>query len=204
MSQFLRLLVEEDKAAALTTVCGRLRQGEDDPRAFTVAPDAFDAVPGKPFAYWVSEAVRAVFERSPALQNDNRVAVIGASTKDDGRFLRLCWEISTNNEGYPAFAKGGHYSPFYADIHLVIRWRYDGIEAKTFVSDYRAAHGWSPHWKAELHNPHCYFRPGLTWPRRTNGLSFRAMPRGCIFADKDLPPSLPMTRPMPCSHCAPG
>ena len=29
-----------------------------------------------------------------------------------------------------------------------------------------------------------YFRPGLTWPRRTNGLSLRAMPSGCIFADK--------------------
>jgi len=33
-------------------------------------------------------------------------------------------------------------------------------------------------------NPQFYLRPGLTWPRRTNGLSFRVMPRGCIFADK--------------------
>lgn len=29
-----------------------------------------------------------------------------------------------------------------------------------------------------------FFRPGLTWPRRTNGLSFRVLPAGCIFADK--------------------
>lgn len=30
-----------------------------------------------------------------------------------------------------------------------------------------------------------FFRPGLTWPRRTtSGLALRAMPAGCIFADK--------------------
>ncbi len=34
-------------------------------------------------------------------------------------------------------------------------------------------------------NTDFYFRPGLTWPRRTtSGLSLRAMPAGCIFADK--------------------
>ncbi|KAF1700264.1 type II restriction endonuclease subunit M [Pseudoxanthomonas suwonensis] len=184
MSLFLRLLSEDDKAAALLEVCGQQRTGVSDARVFEVPSQAFDSVPGKPFAYWVSEAVRKAFESSPALQNEERIAAIGASTKDDGRFLRLNWEITGNSEEYPAFAKGGRYSPFYADIHLVIRWRNDGIEPKTFVSDYRASRGWSPHWKAELHNPHCYFRPGLTWPRRTNGLSFRVMPRGCIFADK--------------------
>ena len=184
MTIFLRLLAEQDKEAGLSTACARLRQGENDPRRFEVAPEAFDAVPGKPFAYWVSEAVRHGFQGHPALQTNDRVAVIGASTKDDGRFLRLCWEVIPPQGSYPNFAKGGHYSPFYADVHLVIQWRDDGKEAKTFVSDYRASHGWSPHWKAELHNPHCYFRPGLTWPRRTNGLSFRVMPAGCIFADK--------------------
>lgn len=86
---------------------------------------------------------------------------------------------------YVPFAKGGVYSPFYLDISLIIRWRHDGSEAKAFVSDYRESRGWSPHWKAELHNPHCYFRPGLTWPRRTKSLlSMRVMPAGCIFADK--------------------
>lgn len=185
MSLFLRLLSEDDKAAALLEVCGQQRTGVSDARVFEVPSQAFDSVPGKPFAYWVSEAVRKAFESSPALQNEERIAAIGASTKDDGRFLRLNWEITGNSEEYPAFAKGGRYSPFYADIHLVIRWRNDGIEPKTFVSDYRASRGWSPHWKAELHNPHCYFRPGLTWPRRTQGgLSLRVLPAGGIFADK--------------------
>lgn len=184
MSWFLRLLNESDKAEALKSACTNIRIGVNDSRAFSINPNAFDAVPGKPFAYWVSQSIRQVFEQFPSLQNANRVAAIGASTKDDGRFLRLNWEVHTDNAEYPPFAKGGHYSPFYADVHLVIRWQNDGEEAKAFVSDYRAARGWSPHWKAELHNPHLYFRPGLTWPRRTNGLSFRVLPMGCIFADK--------------------
>ena len=29
-----------------------------------------------------------------------------------------------------------------------------------------------------------FFRPGLTWPSRTNGLSFRVLPAGCIFGHK--------------------
>ncbi|HQP89323.1 MAG TPA: hypothetical protein PLL76_23975, partial [Thermoanaerobaculia bacterium] len=55
---------------------------------------------------------------------------------------------------------------------------------KSYLVDYRESRGWSPNWTAELHGSEAYFRPGLTWPRRTSGLSFRAMPRGCIFGDK--------------------
>lgn len=179
MSKFVRLLSDTDKQ---TVLLDAVRNGGR--RVFEADPASFRQIPGAPFAYWVSEAVRAVFKRIAPLQCRGRTAAIGASTKDDGRFLRLNWEIPNSGSDYPGFAKGGSFSPFYADIHLVIRWQQDGLEAKTFVSDYRAAHGWSPHWKAELHNPDFYFRPGLTWPRRTNGLSFRVMPAGCIFADK--------------------
>lgn len=185
MTTFLRLLADKEKATNLLASCTALRSGESDARVFQVAPESFRGVPGAPFAYWVSEAVRQTFAYQPPLQTQSRIAAIGASTKDDGRFLRLNWEISPSEGRYPSFAKGGYYSPFYADIPLTIRWDDDGREAKTFVSDYRESRGWSPHWKAELHNPHCYFRSGLTWPRRTQGgLSLRAMPQGCIFADK--------------------
>lgn len=35
-----------------------------------------------------------------------------------------------------------------------------------------------------MRNPRHYFRLGLTWPLRTNGLSFRALPAGCVFSHK--------------------
>ena len=36
-----------------------------------------------------------------------------------------------------------------------------------------------------MQNVEDYFKPGLTWPRRTQrGFNLRVMPQGCIFADK--------------------
>ncbi|KAA0676971.1 type II restriction endonuclease subunit M [Roseomonas genomospecies 6] len=76
------------------------------------------------------------------------------------------------------FSKGGAYSPYYYDVHLVVRW---DNERQTY-------HGFIGTEHRPLEKPAClehFFRPGLTWPRRTtSGLSLRAMPRGCIFADK--------------------
>jgi len=117
MTTFLRLLAESDKAAALQAVCHRARSGEADPRLFEVAPAAFDAVPGKPFAYWVSEAVRQTFRRLPPFESEGRTVKQGLATADDFRFVRGWWEVSPGGaaEKWFPFAKGGAYSPFYAE-----------------------------------------------------------------------------------------
>jgi len=180
MSQFLRLLTENDKASALAEVCARLRCGEDDPRVHAVAPHAFDAVPGKPFAYWVSDAVRQTFRRLLPIESEGRTVKQGLVTADDFRFVRTCWETGsqgTASTWFP-FAKGGSYSPFYADVYLMVNWAQGGAEICHFVDPKTGKLNSRPQ------NTNYYFRPGLTWPRRTNGLSFRVMPRGCIFADK--------------------
>nr|BAH89621.1 type II restriction enzyme, methylase subunit [uncultured bacterium]BAH89900.1 type II restriction enzyme, methylase subunit [uncultured bacterium]BAH90133.1 type II restriction enzyme, methylase subunit [uncultured bacterium] len=183
MSQFLRLLAEDDKAIALATVCARLRQGEDDPRAFTVAPEAFDAVPGKPFAYWVSDAVRQVFVKLTPFECDGRSAQHGGSTKDDFRFLRVWWESAADSSQWQLFAKGGVFSPFYADVYLAVNWKDDARELEAALLHKYPYLGETANWV--LHRECNYLRPGLTWPRRTtSGLSLRAMPQGCIFADK--------------------
>jgi hypothetical protein len=194
MTTFLRLLAEDDKASALAAVCARLRQGEADPRVFEVAPSAFDAVPGKPFAYWVSDAVRQTFQRLPPFESEGRTVQHGASTKDDFRFLRTWWEIrgqwtavrgQRSGDGglkwYP-FAKGGAYSPFYADIYLVVNWKDDARELEAALLQKYPYLGESANWI--LHRECDYFRPGLTWPRRTQKFGVRAMPVDCIFGDK--------------------
>jgi hypothetical protein len=196
MTVFLRLLAEADNAAALLEVCSRQRaegsaqkaegggQKADslDPRIFEVQPETFDAVPGKPFAYWVSEAVRETFRRLPAFENEERTARRGPSTCDDARYLRLWWEVDvTQAHGHGewrAFSKGGAFSRFYADVHLLVDWE---PRRSTFL-------GFLGRPGREIERPEsvdCFFRPGLTWPRRTtSGLSLRVMPAGCIFADK--------------------
>ena len=56
------------------------------------------------------------------------------------------------------FAKGGQYSPYHSDIHLVVNWERDGEEMRE-----GARHGTLP--GARPQNIDMYFMPGLTWPR---------------------------------------
>ncbi|MBZ9746806.1 BREX-1 system adenine-specific DNA-methyltransferase PglX [Mesorhizobium sp. CO1-1-7] len=181
MTTFLRLLADKDKGSNLLASCTALRANADEARVFQVAPESFRTVPGAPFAYWVSEAVREVFERLPALECDKRTARQGLATADDFRFVRAAWEVEGSHEGWWGFAKGGAFSPYYSDIYLVANWSDDGKEMKAWADPLYGNSGWS----RILKSTDCYARPGLTWPRRTQGgLSLRAMPRGCIFADK--------------------
>ena len=62
-----------------------------------------------------------------------------------------------------------------------LNWKDDGAEMKAWII-FRYGGG---HWARNIRSTEHYFRPGLTWPRRTqSGFGMRAMPRGCIFADK--------------------
>ncbi|WP_213286693.1 hypothetical protein [Bradyrhizobium sp. sGM-13] len=180
MTTFLRLLADKDKASSLLATCKALRTNSDSAGLFEVSPESFRAVPGAPFAYWVSEAVRQVFANLPALENEENVARQGGVNGDDFRWLRLWLEQSNQPDGkctYVPVAKGGAFGTFYGDLHLVARWN---VDLRTFHS-----FNGLPHRPSLLPaSAEFYFRPGLTWPRRTNGLSFRMMPRGCIFADK--------------------
>ncbi len=180
MTTFLRLLAEGDKAEALSQACTRLRQGAPDPRRFEVAPESFDAVPGKPFAYWVSSAIRNSFKNFPAFEGDGRTAKVGLATADDFRFLRIWFE--TNSKGtpscreWPSFAKGGGFSQYYADIPLVLNWRKSGAELKESVI---AQHGNAG---KRVYNEEFYFKPSITWPLRSHRFSPQALPAECIFS----------------------
>lgn len=198
MTTFIRLLevAVDEKGDALRDairVGKGNRQGSKTPRnagekggergegrlVFEVEPAEFKKVPGSPFAYWVSETIRALFDGAPQFESGGRTAKCGAGTLDDFRFLRLSWESSPAcADDWPAFAKGGAYSPFYADIHLRLGWSQSGRELQVFVEDKVGSA------TRKIQAQGYYFRPGLTWPRRTNGLSFRVLPKGCIFADK--------------------
>ena len=77
------------------------------------------------------------------------------------------------------FAKGGVYSPYYSDLHLVVNWGRDGDEIKNFMDVQTGKLLSRPQ------NTGFYFHPGLTWPARTtSGISIRILPKGCIFSHK--------------------
>jgi hypothetical protein len=130
MSLFIRLLGEEDKGAALGEAVRSVAEGAQDPRVFEVAPESFEQVPGAPFAYWVSEGVRHLFLALSSFQSEGRAAKLGGSTKNDFRFLRLWWGVPITGKAgtWRAFAKGGAYSAFYADIYIDVNWCNDARE----------------------------------------------------------------------------
>lgn len=175
---FLRALKADDKAAVLRAAIREPDAAHAGWR-FDVNPTSFAAVPRSPFAYWVSDRLRRLFTELPALEAENRAARQGGVTGDDFRWLRLWMEAtSTGRRGrYVPIAKGGTFSPFYADLLLQAWW---DPERDTFWAFTGLPH--RPSMKPASFD--FYFRPGLTWPLRTNGLSLRAMAAGSIFGHK--------------------
>lgn len=152
---------------------------------FTVDPADFGQIPGSPFAYWVGESIRRLFETLPSSADNGVSAQHGASSKSDFRFLRLAWEVLPETIGkgrrWVNFAKGGQYSPYYADVHLLIHWENDAQEIKDYLTErypyLKGETGWI------LHPESNYFAPGLTWSFRSQkGFNIRALPSNCIFA----------------------
>jgi hypothetical protein len=183
MTVFIRVLESsvDDKPAALQLAVGAMRHAETHGGySFERSPDSFASVPGSPFAYWVSENISALFSKYEAFEKPERVALGGLKTLNDERFVRLGWEVVIGAAGWTPLAKGGAFSRFYADLHLLVDWRAEGADISWYGYQRRPREGFG----AATRGAHAYFRPGLTWPRRTNGLSFRVLPRGCIFGDK--------------------
>lgn len=180
LATFLKLLKFRDKVQALNSTVAALRSGENNGSVFSVEPNDFQLIPKAPFAYWAVERARTSFQKLQSFDSSTRKVKVGDHPGDGFRYLRLYWEIAKTNKKlqWVPYQKGGIYSPFYCDIHLVANWD------KT-RSSYRGFFGRPGRSSERPSNYVFFFRPGLTWPRRTtSGLSMRVMPAGCVFADK--------------------
>lgn len=149
---------------------------------YLVIPSEFRGIPRCPFAYWVGDNIRKLFSVLPVFESHGREARRGASTGDDTRRVRCWWEVKPSRIGrsnrWAQLAKGGTYSPFYADFHLVVGW---DSQRRTFEGFYGRPGRLTERPEALEY----YFRPGITWPRRTSSnFSARVLPADCVFADK--------------------
>lgn len=180
---FIRLLRDVDRPAGLAAAVGAHRENADDERIFQVALSDLRTVPGWPVAYWMGAALRRLFADHPALEGHGAEVRVGLQTGDNFRFIRAFWEVDPSvishsraetyaGKRWVPYAKGGEYSPYWADIHLVVNWQDDGELL-------RSQDG------SVLLNTQYYFRPGLTWPSRTaSGLGIRVLPGGVAFDTK--------------------
>lgn len=176
MTTFVRLLAEKDKANTLLASCGALRAGVVDVRRFEVAPHSFRAIPGAPFAYWVSEAVRGIFEELSSFETSERAVRQGMATADDFRFVRGWWEVDADNDRWPPFSKGGAYSAFYADLFLVGNWEDDGKQIRNFFDPKTGKLNSRPQ------SIEFYRRPGLTWPLRARKFCPQVLPAASVIS----------------------
>lgn len=182
MTVFLRVLEPcvDEKPAALARAVNELCAGGDGAGVvFERDAAVFSSVPGSPFAYWAPASCLRIFRTNEPLNRAGRSVVSTNPLNADFRFARVWWEPnrSTLGAAWRPWAKGGAYSPHYYDVDTVIAWSEDRQSYTGFLGTENRP----------LERPasvQLFFRPGLTWPRRTNGLSFRVMSAGCIFADK--------------------
>jgi hypothetical protein len=143
----------------------------DNERRARVSISELVQVPGEPIAYWASSNIRNAFvENAPlSMHYDARQ---GLATADDNRFLRLWHEVSLtefarrdgkgdrSKQWFP-FEKGGDYRKWYGNREIVINWRDDGRDIRSFE-------------RSVIRNPDTYFRDHITWTSITSGLpSFR-------------------------------
>ncbi len=169
----LRELVQN----AMREDAARKERGE----TFALDSADFSLIPGSPFAYWALAAALPIFQGYPRAEGNAATFRRGLGTNDDFRFLRLFWEVLPETVGHVwwLLAKGGAFSPYYYDVHLVVDWEDDGKRLRQFCRE----RGYSP--SRDIRSEDLYFRPGLTWPLRTQkGLNVRALPASSIFGSK--------------------
>ena len=187
MTIFIRLIEDQDKRSALLDAIN----DDNSKKVFDVDPESFKQIPGSPFAYWVSDKIRALFAKLPIYEGDGRTVKPGLATADDFRFVRTYWEIDPsrvasradeiNSDRYwVLYPKGGEFSPFYADIPLLVDWFGHGVK---YWHNLNAAGGvrsniWMLNESAKNH----FFQAGLTYPRRLHRLAVMPMPEGAIIS----------------------
>ena len=136
----------------------------------------FTKIPGSPIAYWVSENIYAVFDKSISLVEYGKPEQ-GMATADNGRFVRCWYEVSKNKfsifEGGKWFPynNGGGFRKWYGLNIDVVNWENEGMEIKAFP-------------KAYVRNEKDYFKPGITWNAITSSdVSVRYFEEGFIFSN---------------------
>ena len=180
MGTFIRLVDggnEADKSAALRVAV----QDPSAPARFQARNSDFQAIPGTPIVYWLSEKMRAAFNMGRSL-GDVAEPRKGLDTGENVRFLRYWWEVSRSRtaSSWPSdlqwfpYNKGGEYRRWYGNQEYLINWKSDGAEIKEGLRlDIN---------KPTIRNAAYYGRAGFTWSTVSSGaFAARYSPGGALF-----------------------
>lgn len=143
----------------------------------------FRTLPRYMICYWITDKFKDALTHSSVLSNFATPRQ-GLSTADNDRFLRLWWEVETDNLYLNAISstealetgrmwfphnKGGKYRKWYGNNDYVINWKNDGLEIRNFK-------------KSAVRNSEYYFKPAISWSLVSSGdVAFRYKESGSIF-----------------------
>lgn len=149
----------------------------------------FDKIPGSPIAYWVSSKLFSAFQDGRPLSAVCKPTQ-GLATADNGRFLRLWYEVCCSNVTFDCkscedsiragtrwfpYNKGGEFRKWYGDNDYVVNWENNGYEIKNFKDEKGKL-------RSRPQNTQFYFNESASWSKISSGpISFRYKPSGFIF-----------------------
>jgi hypothetical protein len=188
---YFRLVREreaEAKRLAFESSLAALRARLLHPQVFTYKQSDFDAIPDKPWVYWMPEHLRKLFVTCDLMEKTAKPRQ-GLATADNTRFLRFWWEIgreaisteslslaqaiSSGAKWFP-YNKGGAPIPWHSRQQNVVNWESDGAEIRNFGIETGRV-------RSRPQNTAYYFRRGVTWSDvSSKGFAARLSPGGFI------------------------
>ena len=150
---------------------------------------AFEKIPGRPIAYWVSEAMLSAFSNGISL-GEIADSKQGLATGENDRFVRLWQEVdkerinfqaesnldfAKSNRKWAPYNKGGEFRKWYGNNTHIVNWENDGTEIKSFTDSKGKL-------RSRPQNLMFYFRESFTWSLISSSVAaFRYKPHGHIF-----------------------
>lgn len=157
--------------------------------AFNASQQSFIKIPGSPIAYWISSKLLSAFQVGRPL-SPVASPCVGLQTGDNGRFLRLWFEVCNQNISFDCvsiedslaratrwfpYNKGGEYRKWYGDNDYIVNWENDGYEIRNFKDEKGKL-------RSRPQNTQYYFRESASWSKISSGpISFRYKPFGFVF-----------------------
>ena len=194
---FFRELNRVNKNSGLLESIYRLKTGSDGNNLFRKKIEHFLIFGDMPYVYWINDSIAKKIAACHLIEPFECTIRVGLQTGDDFRFLRLWWEIPSDQVIFPTkqhdveelqqqsielsktkrwawYSKTESASPILSSIHLYVNWFDNGAEIKA----YHIGNGHSP--SKYVMSESMYFRPGLSYMLRSSRLVPYIVPFGVI------------------------
>ena len=168
----LRKVVATRESALLTAIASK--------EASFLRREWFLALPQSKILYAAPARVRELLSSGTYFEPTVGTAREGMKSFDNFRFIRLWWEVEPQRigrgEAWERFSKGGDFSYFYLDTHLLLNWANEGAELKEINRNLNGS-------TAQVRQASDYwYTPGVTYSKRSaKGFSARVLPSDTIF-----------------------